>query len=121
MDVPQHIIEKHLKTRMNASTTSPSFAFVTWLILLTQLPIQSSIAALALFERWYQRMSVPVIKISQLRDKFDNDTTTGEIQWSKHSIKVLIETIEQRKPPCVTLDESLMPWQTVQNSRLFHI
>jgi hypothetical protein len=70
-------------------------------------------------------MNVPVIKISQLRDKLDNDTTTGEIQWSKHSIKVLIETIEQtieqRKPPCVTIDESLIPWQTVQNSRLFHI
>jgi hypothetical protein len=125
LDVPQNIISKHLRTRINAPTTSFSFALVTRLMLFAQLPIRASIAGLTLVERWYQKMNVPMIKISQIRDKLDHDTNTGEIQWSKHSISVLLETIEQtiqqRGPSASTIDESLMPWQIVQNSRLFHI
>jgi hypothetical protein len=125
LDTPKHIIEKHLRTRMNASTTPRSMAIVTRLLLLTHYPIRSSIAALTLVERWYQKMNVPVIKMSQLYNTLDHDKTTGDIEWSKRSINVLLKTIEraieQRGPPSSTIDESLMPWQIEKNSRLFHV
>ncbi|CAF4336685.1 unnamed protein product, partial [Adineta steineri] len=91
---------------------------------LFKIPTRSSINALKFVERWYQKMNVPVIKISQLRDKLDYDLKTGDIQWNKHSINVLQkaidEAIEKRGLPSATVDESLIPWQTVQNSRLVH-
>ncbi|CAF0837420.1 unnamed protein product [Adineta steineri] len=124
LDVPEHIIKTHLRRRMNAPTTTFWMAFATRLILLFKIPIRSSINALKLVERWYQKMNVPVIKISQLRDKLDYDLKTGDIQWNKHSINVLQkaidEAIEKRGLPSATVDESLIPWQTVQNSRLVH-
>lgn len=114
LDVSEGIIKKHLKTRMNAPTASRAFAFVTRLILLTKLPIRGSIAALPLIERWYRWMNVPVIKISELREKLDCDAQTGEIEWSKQSIDVLLKTvneaIQQRGPPVLTIDDSLIPW-----------
>lgn len=117
LDVSEQMIMKHLRTRMNAPTSSRSFAIATRLILAFRIPIRGSIAALPLIEQWYRKMNVPVIKISQLRDRLDYDTRTGEIQWSKQSINVLLETIEQaiqqRGPPILTIDEPLMPWQTV--------
>lgn len=125
LDVPQHIIEKHLRKRVRAPTTSWSFAVVTQLILLIQLPITASIAALKLVERWYTKMNVPVIKISELRDQLDSDETIGDIHWNERSINILLGTIEraivQREPPSSTIDELLMPWQIERNSRLFHI
>ncbi|CAF1322284.1 unnamed protein product [Adineta steineri] len=125
LDVPEHIIKTHLRKRMTASTTSLSFAVATRLILWTKIPVQSSINALKLIEQWYQRMNIPVIKISQLRNKLDCDSITGDIQWSKHSInvfhKTIEEAIEKRGLPSSTIDDLLMPWQTIQNSRLAHI
>ncbi|CAF0847181.1 unnamed protein product [Adineta steineri] len=124
LDVPEHIIKTNLRRRMNAPTTTFWMAFATRLILLSKISIRTTTNALKLVERWYQKMNVPVIKISQLRDKLDYDSKTGDIQWSKHSMNVLQkaidEAIEKRGLPCATIDESLIPWQTVQNSRLVH-
>jgi hypothetical protein len=124
LDVSRNLIEKHLRKRIHAPTSSRSFAFATRLILFFDFSIQASITALTLLERWYQKMNVPLIKISQLNDKLDHDATTGDIQWSKRSISVLFEAIqqamEQRAPRSPTIDDSLMPWQLAQNSRLFH-
>jgi len=76
-------------------------------------------------ERWYTKMNIPVIKISQLGKKLDRDATTGDIEWKKHSISILLEAIEQaiqrRQAPPSTMDELLMPWQIVRNFRLFRI
>jgi energy-coupling factor transporter ATP-binding protein EcfA2 len=125
LDVPPHIVEKHLRTRIYAPTTPRLFAFVTRLVLLTGFIIKKSVAVVRVIERWYAKMNVPVIKNSELLDKLDYDGTTGNIVWSTHSISVLLETIEraiaQRGPPSTVSDESFMPWQIEKNSRLFHV
>jgi len=36
-------------------------------------------------------------------------------------LETIERTIEQRGPPSPTIDESFMPWQVAQNSRLIHI
>jgi hypothetical protein len=124
LDIPQYLTDKHLRTRLHTST-SRSHVITTRLMLWSQSFRQASMGHLPFVERWYTKMNIPMIKISQLSEKLDHDAATGDIEWNKHSISVLLEAIEQaiqqRRLPCSKIDESLMPWQIARDSRLFRI
>lgn len=123
LDRPRQIIEEHLRRRITSPTTPRSFAFITWLILHTELPIRASAAALELVERWYSHSKVPVIKISDLDAQLDHDSSTGDIQWNEHSIAVLLKqierTIEKRELPPPMMDSTFLPWTNRRNSHLY--
>ena len=123
LDRPRQIIEEHLRRRIASPATPRSFAFVTWLILHTELPIRASTAALELVERWYSHSKVPVIKISDIDAQLHHDSSTGDIQWNAHSIGVLLQQIEQavekRERSTPTADSTFLPWTNRQNSHLY--
>ncbi|CAF3147470.1 unnamed protein product [Rotaria sp. Silwood2] len=123
MDVPRNLIEKNLRARLTAPTTTAAMRFFTRLMVWFSIFVQNILAALEFLEQWYAIMNVPVIKISQLQDKLDHDTTTGNIQWTQHSIDVIVEAIkraiEQRGPLHSTIDKSLIPWQIARKSNLY--
>ncbi|CAF5067182.1 unnamed protein product [Rotaria sp. Silwood1] len=123
MDVPRNIIDQNLRARLTAPTTTASMLFFTRLLVWFSPFVQNTLAALEFLERWYTIMNVPMIKISQLKEKLDHDTTTGNIQWTQHSIDVLVEAIkraiEQRGPLRSTIDQSLIPWQIARKSHLY--
>jgi len=95
---------------------------VTRLMVTFQLFIRDTIAALILIERWYAEMNVPVIKVSQINEKLDHDKTTGNIQWTQHSIDVLLQSIEraieERRSSSSTINEFLIPWKVVRKPHL---
>lgn len=124
LDRPRHLIEQHLKQRMNSPTTSRSFAIATWLILYIGLPIRYSMDALQLVERFYLHLGIPVIKISDIDSQLEHDTITGDIEWNPTSMTTLLitiqKTIQKRDRPIVkTIDESFLPWQNQRGHHLY--
>jgi hypothetical protein len=121
LDLPQSIIEHNLRERMHAPSSNFVTVFYTRLMVTFGLFIQDTIAALTLIERWYAEMNVPVIKISQINEKLDHDKTTGNIQWTQHSIDVLLQTIEraieERRSPS-TIKDFLIPWKITRKPHL---
>lgn len=122
LDRPRHVIEQHLKRRINSSP-SRSLAIVTWLILHLRIPLSSSMDALKLVERFYSHLGIPVIKLSEFESQLDHDESDGDIQWSERSIKILLTIIEEaikaRPSSSMTLDEFWLPWQCRRQSHLY--
>ncbi|CAF3407453.1 unnamed protein product [Rotaria socialis] len=123
LDHPRYIIESHLRERASSATVSFSTRLATRLILCFDVPIRSAIDGLKLLERWYSHLKTPVIKISQINNQLDHDPITNDIQWSEHSIEVLLKNIEELirtcEPSSSNIDDSHIPWQTARNSRLY--
>ncbi|CAF3827131.1 unnamed protein product [Rotaria sp. Silwood1] len=121
-DLPQTVIKRNLRARIQATNATFTNIFFTRLILSFEFFIRESVNALTFLERWYTNMNVPVIKRSQIKDKLDHDEATGNIRWTQHSIDVLLQVIkqaaEQRRSPLPTIDQSLIPWRIVRQTHL---
>ncbi|CAF3917406.1 unnamed protein product, partial [Rotaria sp. Silwood1] len=120
IDTPKNLIYQHLAARICGQQSTNRMRFVTKLLILIPYMVETTLQTLDFIGQWYNAFNIPVIKISQIYPKLDKDEETQEILWTKHSIDILLNTIEDKiKNKQPTTDQQLIlqeqlkkPWLT---------